>query len=1054
MLIAVLAMLAVVLSSCKDDDPTVGIDSGMPAPFDFVYDEMGSSNTAISVSWNAEQAIAAGATSFTVQLIKSVDAVGDVYDNDIKKGGMSTTIDASANPHDLCTFNGLKAGRIYYVRVRANYPRSVYSDWVLASAAGAPARIKVGKGIVPESEGPDAALMVRMGTISESTAIVEWSTTSFADNDADKKNAYTLEIFEDAALSKLNVKWTYGANNSIWAGGTKFILTGLTPGTKYWARVTDTTNDEVAETLEFQTNASQAKAIPATAAAGDIILYEDFRDLLWGGDLFYSAAGYSATARSSATEFWKATGSDPLNSVPEAGFYLVDRSVEMGMFNTVGKALPATSLKDWGLMAEDNTAGAICARPGQVKMGASSKCAWICTPELSCLTKPATIELTFKAALYGTDPGQAIIEVLDKTTKAANFFITYEDRFVAEEFSVESPWKEYKFTISNVTNTSRIAIGGNRKGVAGQHRFYLDDIQIKVISYGELTAPDAPAKPELTPTDKTIIVTWDKVSRADGYTVEYKKTADANWTVAIAKTAETTYTIEGLDFETAYDVRVKALTGDLASEPSEVAQTTTLAEIKKLGTPEVTAAPGLGWVNLKFAPVLNATDYEVYSGETKIDSKIMSEAGAETVIVCAYGMSLNAPYTLKVRAIADGIESSDFSAEVSGTTGKIQQLTKNVGPTHVSVNWDDVSGYDYSKEGLEVNEIINGTTLKNYTAAAKRGYYIELADNQDMANPIYSCYCLDGQASANGSFGGSSWYGKTNSKNLVPPTSVTLGQLNPNTTYYFRVKAVAGYTFSAFSGTVVLDSPNGASEFSPAVALQTEAKHTAGTNEILFQGFDDITMQCDFINTAAGLTPYVGTAGADKAAITNPHMGNWCAYPFATSHLLSTWGFVETANYIDGQAKHNTWTNRVGTAKSGSLEGWYIGDQVSPHQGYVKIGTSSNSNYYLATPALNSPLLDAGGTNCTFSFKGCPLMTDPLTVDIEVYRAATQTFETVQSITMDSALNAGWTTTDYVAEYKWTTYSVDITLHPGDNVAIVPTNKNRIAVDDILIVTK
>ena len=40
MLIAIPAMLAVVLSSCKDDDPTVGIDSSMPAPAEVSYDEM------------------------------------------------------------------------------------------------------------------------------------------------------------------------------------------------------------------------------------------------------------------------------------------------------------------------------------------------------------------------------------------------------------------------------------------------------------------------------------------------------------------------------------------------------------------------------------------------------------------------------------------------------------------------------------------------------------------------------------------------------------------------------------------------------------------------------------------------------------------------------------------------------------------------------------------------------------------------------------------------------------------------------------------------------
>lgn len=909
MLIAVLAMLAVVLSSCKDDDPTVGIDSGMPAPFDFVYDEMGSSNTAISVSWNAEQAIAAGATSFTVQLIKSVDAVGDVYDNDIKKGGMSTTIDASANPHDLCTFNGLKAGRIYYVRVRANYPRSVYSDWVLASAAGAPARIKVGKGIVPESEGPDAALMVRMGTISESTAIVEWSTTSFADNDADKKNAYTLEIFEDAALSKLNVKWTYGANNSIWAGGTKFILTGLTPGTKYWARVTDTTNDEVAETLEFQTNASQAKAIPATAAAGDIILYEDFRDLLWGGDLFYSAAGYSATARSSATEFWKATGSDPLNSVPEAGFYLVDRSVEMGMFNTVGKALPATSLKDWGLMAEDNTAGAICARPGQVKMGANSKCAWLCTPELSCLTKPATIELTFKAALYGTDPGQAIIEVLDKTTKAANFFITYEDRFVAEEFSVESPWKEYKFTISNVTNTSRIAIGGNRKGVAGQHRFYLDDIQIKVISYGELTAPDAPAKPELTPTDKTIIVTWDKVNRADGYTVEYKKTADNDWTVAVAKTAETNYTIEGLDFETSYDVRVKALTGDLASEPSEVAQTTTLAEIKKLETPTnvvVAASSDLGTATLEFAPVTNAADFEVYANgsTTKLVGKITATT-AEKVTYKVAGLSPNTSYTFQIKAIADGIESSDLSAATESVTiGNAVTFEKFVAqaiaPTHLTVQWTDFK--------------------------ADRKYALKLCENDgtkigEWAMTIGNSSLVDGGSGQ-------------------VPARFTFPALKPNTSYKVLLKdAVADDDIFALEQTFTTDNT------AAAVAKQ-----------VFYQGFDDCIFAGDSQNLAYSL---LVKDAAHARAIT---------WPLTTEAVYAAAGNVTGP----GTATNSSVICEPALANENcSLYGYTLVG-VEMHTGYLKVGSGSAIGT-VVTSALGENNLNANTpTPCTVSFKVSP----------------------------------------------------------------------------------
>ena len=83
MLIAIPAMLAVVLSSCKDDDPTVGIDSSMPAPAEVSYDEMNSSSSSIGVYWDANAALKSGATSFTVQILKKKDVGGDAYDNTV-----------------------------------------------------------------------------------------------------------------------------------------------------------------------------------------------------------------------------------------------------------------------------------------------------------------------------------------------------------------------------------------------------------------------------------------------------------------------------------------------------------------------------------------------------------------------------------------------------------------------------------------------------------------------------------------------------------------------------------------------------------------------------------------------------------------------------------------------------------------------------------------------------------------------------------------------------------------------------------------------------------
>ena len=144
MLIAIPAMLAVVLSSCKDDDPTVGIDSSMPAPAEVSYDEMNSSSSSIGVYWDANAALKSGATSFTVQILKKKDVGGDAYDNTV-----SHTLQSSDSPYDASQFTGLTEGSKYFVRVRANYPRSVYSEWAyILSSYNVPAKVKVGTGVM------------------------------------------------------------------------------------------------------------------------------------------------------------------------------------------------------------------------------------------------------------------------------------------------------------------------------------------------------------------------------------------------------------------------------------------------------------------------------------------------------------------------------------------------------------------------------------------------------------------------------------------------------------------------------------------------------------------------------------------------------------------------------------------------------------------------------------------------------------------------------------------------------------------------------------------
>lgn len=1010
MLIAVLAMLAVVLSSCKDDDPTVGIDSGMPAPAIY-YDAQASTGTNIGVYWNAQQAASAGATTFTVQLIKTKDGSSDVYDNTVSQ--TLNVYDSSGQLTEFTTFTGLTEGRIFYVRIRANYPRSVFSEWVLAAVDEAnpntPARIKVGTGIVDDDEEETSSLKTKIVTVSESTAVVSWSTCNWTNNNTDAGFAYNIELFKDAECKNLEVSWALAANSiKLSTYGTSFIFSGLTPGTSYYFRVTNTTDNIVSDPLEIKTNESKFKDLPATANPGDIILYQDFHEFLWGGDLLNNAAGYSNDARSSATSIEKATGVNPVSADK---FYLASADTEMGLFNTLGKAIPNTSLKDWGQQSESGNAdkpGILLARPGMLKMGASNYRGAIVTPELKCLTQPATIEVTFKTAAYD-DNQNVIIELLDGTTKSDSYsWITATSQSTIQTVNAGSKgggWTEHTVTISNVTSTSRIAIGSADKGEgSAQHRFYLDDIQIKLISYGELSAPDAPVKPELTATDRAITVKWEKVARADGYKVEYKESSAADWT-ASEKTNELTYTIEGLKFETAYDVRVVALLGELASEPSEVAQITTLAEIKQLATPQnVTAEADYGVATLTFDPVVGAADYEVYANGSaeKLVGMVTSAADAAKVTYKVTGLAFNTAYTFQVKAVADGVTASELSAATaSTTTSEIVQVKNNVGPTTATVAW---------RENLGKYETSVASPYDQYT--------IQIADNSGTVMGTIDLKSTN--------FGGAaSTLGKHEQGNLNP-SRFTFGALEPATTYKVRVKKLGEDDLL----------------YSPWCEVTTEAAHVKAAKEVLFQGFDEAWYGGDVMNLAGGMQ-----ATGDN---TKTPVMTWESYI----------GNTDTNRLADDTGSTaSTFSGAITKVATSSLYGWEVVQNIALRPGYAKFGGSDKPGI-LITCALGDEMLNATtATPCTISFKACPYSEWTSSKDtsceaqISIIVVHADGSETVAIENFDPI--TGGNPFDYV----WKEGSVKgVNLLSTDKLKItskdIGSNKCRFCFDDLLVVAE
>ena len=495
MLIAIPAMLAVVLSSCKDDDPTVGIDSSMPAPAEVSYDEMNSSSSSIGVYWDANAALKSGATSFTVQILKKKDVGGDAYDNTV-----SHTLQSSDSPYDASQFTGLTEGSKYFVRVRANYPRSVYSEWAyILSSYNVPAKVKVGTGVMhidPNAKnGPEDVTVVPF-------------------------------------FSDLNLKWE-----------------------------------------------------------------------------------------------------------------------------------------------EDDT---------------------------------------------------------------------------AESYVI-----------------------------------YIDDQKV-------------------------------------------------------GETEELSYHVTGLDYNTSYSVSVASVYSD--------------------------------------------------GSEVKAD-----------------------PEPTK--------------------TGNIQQITRNVGPTHLSVNWDDVSGG---------------------AGAGSRAYQVELSKEESMANPIYSIYCVDGQASTNGSFGSSSWYGKENGTNLLPPTSISFGQLEPATTYYFRVKRCPSEGVADDAGKID-------SKWTELCPVTTKAEPEVPADAVLFQDFRYLAY--------GGNNVYTAFAGGVN---DNP-----------TGKALDQI-FVPYEKYCNANsAAANLWTTHSAAYRSAvGLDGWVGGNNAAGHTGnnsvygatgMLKLGTGSAVGW-IQTPALEKL---TGATDITVSFDACCWWEDP-----------------------------------------------------------------------------
>ncbi len=166
----------VLLTACDIEKPyegISGIDKNKARPMSVTLDEDNLSSTGISIYWDAAAAVEAGALSFTAQLVTEYGGAGDNYNSKL-----SVTIEATdevGNYNDAATFNKLNKGDRYFVRVRANYGYSVWSEWEYLCKNDEPVMYSVGMGYVyGEFSAPMelTAKALTYGSINASWAVV------------------------------------------------------------------------------------------------------------------------------------------------------------------------------------------------------------------------------------------------------------------------------------------------------------------------------------------------------------------------------------------------------------------------------------------------------------------------------------------------------------------------------------------------------------------------------------------------------------------------------------------------------------------------------------------------------------------------------------------------------------------------------------------------------------------------------------------------------------------------------------------------------------------
>ena len=435
-------------------------------------------------------------------------------------------------------------------------------------------------------------------------------------------------------------------------------------------------------------------------------------------------------------------------------------------------------------------------------------------------------------------------------------------------------------------------------------------------------------------------------------------------------------------------------------EKENVVERATLLVMSEVELPARGMAAPTVWPYFVDARVLvpteeGVTQYAVYlDGAT--DPQIIDATEWNAVlssIVIGGDFAHKSTHTVALAKVKDGnVLTSSKSEAVEFTTGNVMQVTYNTGTRFICAGWDDVAiGVENS---ITYNEITKKWSLAPKNASVNdrnmRGYRIQLYAD-DKTTLLYDEVPFSSQVDFGGGISNSSWLGKIGGQNMLLPTSMSFGWLEPNKTYYFRVQTLAEpVTFTNDTNSEFICYKDGASyeiystrggcAWSELVPMTTDAPHVASANEIFHEGFDDMMFNSDIMNISVAAVPEFITSstqsdGNYKKIASAARYQTW-ADKLANGAALIDMPFSEQGfNTMLGVFYHGM-TDETTNAKNvpaylnkyaGSLEGWSvtIGTDskptrtINPGFGTIRLGETGTAagKVLMQTPPINSDRL-------------------------------------------------------------------------------------------------